>query len=72
MATVTEDKLKLAGGYRYKNARKPELYKDIIGAEHKSQTKPVWMEKEEVVQEEKFRRVQDGLGEKDQNGLEKF
>ena len=25
IATVTEDKLKLAGGYRYKNARKPEL-----------------------------------------------
>ncbi len=49
IATVTEDKLKLAGGYRYKNARKPELYKDIIGAEHNSQTKPVWMEKEEVV-----------------------
>lgn len=49
MATVTEDKLKLSGGYRYKNARKPELYKDILSAEHQSQTKPVWMEKEEVV-----------------------
>ena len=45
MATITEEKLKLAGGFRYKNARKPELYKDIIGAEHNSQTKPVWMEK---------------------------
>jgi len=49
MATITEDKLKLSGGWRYKNARKPELYRDIIGAEHNSQTKPVWMEKEEVV-----------------------
>lgn len=49
MATVTEDKLKLSGGYRYKNARKPELYKDILSADHNSQTKPVWMEKEEVV-----------------------
>jgi predicted amidohydrolase len=49
MATITEDKLKLAGGFRYKNARKPELYRDILGAEHHSQTKPVWMEKEEVV-----------------------
>jgi predicted amidohydrolase len=49
VATVTEDKLKLSGGYRYKNARKPELYKDILGAEHQSQTRPVWMEKEEVV-----------------------
>ena len=49
MATVTEDKLKLSGGYRYKNARKPELYRDILSADHISQTKPVWMEKEEVV-----------------------
>ncbi|HXS56135.1 MAG TPA: nitrilase family protein [Hanamia sp.] len=49
IATITEDKLKLSGGWRYKNARKPELYRDIIGAEHNSQTKPVWMEKEEVV-----------------------
>jgi predicted amidohydrolase len=49
MATVTEDKLKLAGGYRYKNARKPELYRDILSADHRSETKPVWMEKEEVV-----------------------
>lgn len=49
IAMLTEDKLKLSGGWRYKNARKPELYRDIIGAEHESQTKPVWMEKEEVV-----------------------
>ncbi len=49
MATITEDKLKLSGGFRYKNARKPELYRDILGADHNSQTKPVWMEKEEVV-----------------------
>lgn len=43
-AVITGDKLKLSGGYRYKNARKPELYRDIIGAEHESKTKPVWME----------------------------
>jgi predicted amidohydrolase len=49
MATITEDKLKLSGGFRYKNARKPELYRDILSADHNSQTKPVWMEKEEVV-----------------------
>ena len=45
IATITEDKLKLAGGYRYKKARKPELYRDILGADHQSETKPVWMEK---------------------------
>ena len=47
IATVTEDKLTLAGGYRYKNARKPELYKEILGADHQSETKPAWMEKQE-------------------------
>ena len=47
VTVITEDKLKLAGGWRYKNARRPELYKDIIGAEHHSETKPVWLDKEE-------------------------
>ncbi|MDQ2720712.1 MAG: nitrilase family protein [Bacteroidota bacterium] len=45
VALITEDKLKLAGGWRYKNARRPELYKEIIGADHHSETKPVWMSK---------------------------
>ncbi|MEQ9217093.1 MAG: nitrilase family protein [Cyclobacteriaceae bacterium] len=43
MATITPDKLKLAGGYRYRNARRPELYREIIGMENQSETKPVWM-----------------------------
>lgn len=43
VATVTSDKLTLAGGWRYKNARKPELYRDIIGAEHNPETKPIWL-----------------------------
>jgi predicted amidohydrolase len=43
LATLTEDKLQLAGGYRYTNARKPELYREIIGADHRSETKPVWL-----------------------------
>lgn len=42
-ATITSDKMKLAGGYRYRNARKPELFRKILGADHKSETKPVWM-----------------------------
>jgi predicted amidohydrolase len=42
-ALITEDKLTLAGGSRYRNARKPEIYADIIGAAHSSATKPVWM-----------------------------
>jgi predicted amidohydrolase len=47
-ATVTEDKLTLAGGYRYTNARKPELYKDILSADHHSETKPAWMDKKDA------------------------
>lgn len=43
IATITEEKLKLAGGYRYRNARRPELYRDIIGRDHLSDTTPVWM-----------------------------
>lgn len=42
-ATLTADKLTLAGGYRYRNARRPELYRDILGGEHESTTRPVWM-----------------------------
>lgn len=34
IASVTSDKLEKAGGYRYKNARRPDLYRDIIGKEH--------------------------------------
>ncbi|MDE3183218.1 MAG: nitrilase family protein [Bacteroidota bacterium] len=47
VTVITEDKLKLAGGWRYKNARRPELYKNIIGADHHSETKPVWLDKGE-------------------------
>lgn len=42
-ATITSDKLKLAGGYRYRNARKPELFGDILGADHESEIQPAWM-----------------------------
>lgn len=42
-ATITSDKLIAAGGYRYINARRPSLYKDIIGQEHESEQKVVWM-----------------------------
>ncbi len=46
-ALITDDKLKLAGGWRYKNARRPGLYKAIIGADHHSQTEPAWLRNEE-------------------------
>ncbi len=46
IATLTKDKLELSGGHRYKNARRPELYRDIIGKQHTSDTTPVWLKDE--------------------------
>ena len=42
-ATITPEKLNQAGGYRYINARRPELYKDIIGQPHQPEQKVVWL-----------------------------
>lgn len=44
IATCNGEKIKLAGGYRYLKARKPELYKDILGKTHISEQKVSWME----------------------------
>ena len=44
LAYITADKLTQAGGFRYTNARRPELYKEIIGKEHKSEQKVAWLE----------------------------
>jgi predicted amidohydrolase len=44
VATITKEKLALAGGFRYKNARRPDLYRDIIGKEHVPAIKPIWMQ----------------------------
>lgn len=49
VATLTPEKLKDAGGYRYKKARRPELYKDIIGAPHQAEQKVVWLQAEEKI-----------------------
>jgi predicted amidohydrolase len=43
-ALITPEKLTQAGGYRYINARRPELYGDIIGRIHQSEQKVVWMD----------------------------
>ncbi|NRB49707.1 MAG: nitrilase [Saprospiraceae bacterium] len=45
VAQISGDKLELAGGYRYRNARRPDLYRDILGADHDPHLKPVWMKK---------------------------
>lgn len=43
ISKLTKDKLYLSGGSRYRNARRPELYKEIIGQNHQSETIPVWL-----------------------------
>jgi hypothetical protein len=45
-ALITADKIKRAGGYRYKQARRPELYSDIIGEPHISEQKVIWLDSE--------------------------
>jgi 5-aminopentanamidase len=47
-ATITPDKLFQAGGHRYIKARRPELYKDIIGQDHKSEQKVIWLKSDET------------------------
>ncbi|MDD2584036.1 MAG: nitrilase [Bacteroidales bacterium] len=42
-ALLTPSKLNQSGGYRYTMARKPELYREIIGAPHDSLQKVAWM-----------------------------
>lgn len=46
IAKLTKDKIPLSGGWRYKNARRPELYKTIIGQEHQPSLQPIWMSNE--------------------------
>lgn len=42
-ATIAPEKLIQAGGCRYIKARRPELYKNIIGQDHQSEQKVVWL-----------------------------
>jgi predicted amidohydrolase len=43
IATVNPKKLADSGGYRYKKARRSELYRDIIGKPNVSEQKVAWM-----------------------------
>lgn len=45
-ATLTREKLIQAGGSRYIKARRPDLYRDIIGQAHKPEQKVVWLDKD--------------------------
>jgi predicted amidohydrolase len=46
-AVLTPEKLTQAGGYRYIQARRPGLYKDIIGQDHQSTQKVIWMKSDD-------------------------
>lgn len=46
IATITESKLKDAGGYRYKKARRSSLYGDIISQSHQSSQTVSWLNKD--------------------------
>ncbi len=39
IATLTPEKLTQAGGHRYLQARRPDLYRDIIGRDHEPEQK---------------------------------
>lgn len=41
-ATLTPEKLEQAGGFRYLKARRPDLYREIIGKDHQPQQKVIW------------------------------
>jgi predicted amidohydrolase len=43
IATITEEKLKQSGGYRYRKARRPDLYGKILSQAHHAEQKVVWM-----------------------------
>ncbi len=47
-ATCSPDKLHQAGGHRYRQARRPDLYRDIIGQPHAPEQKVVWLNSEDV------------------------
>ncbi|WP_333863533.1 nitrilase family protein [Sphingobacterium sp.] len=46
MTTISPEKLKQAGGYRYIKARRPELYAAILGQPHEAEQNVVWLHTE--------------------------
>lgn len=40
---ITPEKLSQAGGFRYIQARRPDLYREIVGKPHQSEQKVVWL-----------------------------
>ncbi|HYF67204.1 MAG TPA: nitrilase family protein [Ohtaekwangia sp.] len=47
-ALISRDKIEKSGGYRYKKARRPDLYAETIGAPHNSEQKVAWLERDQL------------------------
>jgi predicted amidohydrolase len=47
IAELNANRLTAAGGYRYIQARKPDLYKDILGQPHESNQQVAWLKKKD-------------------------
>jgi predicted amidohydrolase len=45
-AVLTPEKIEASGGSRYLKARRPDLYRDIIGMPHKPEQKVIWLKEE--------------------------
>ncbi|HEY0655252.1 MAG TPA: nitrilase family protein [Chryseosolibacter sp.] len=48
VATITEEKLRQSGGYRYRKARRPDLYGKILSQAHHPEQKVVWMKDQSI------------------------
>lgn len=46
LSELSEDKLSLAGGYRYIKARRPQLYSEIIGQPHEAVQEVSWIKRQ--------------------------
>jgi predicted amidohydrolase len=46
-AMLTPEKLTQSGGFRYLQARRPDLYRDIVGQDHLPVQKVIWLNKED-------------------------
>ncbi len=48
LATLTPEKLTQAGGHRYLKARRPDLYRAIVGQDHHPEQKVVWLDNDDT------------------------
>ncbi|PWN07371.1 nitrilase family protein [Rhodohalobacter mucosus] len=46
LAEATTDKLNQAGGYRYKNARRTDLYREVMTSPHTSSQRVAWLDED--------------------------